>query len=39
LPFYEWSVAATLIFSAILFGSYFLIAKASLQPAGDSIKK
>ena len=33
LPFYAWSIAATLIFSAILFGSYFLITKSSLQPA------
>ncbi|MBS1735422.1 MAG: hypothetical protein JSS98_02335 [Bacteroidetes bacterium] len=27
LPFYPWSVAATVIFSALLFGSYFLIAQ------------
>ena len=33
LPFYAWSIAATLIFSAILFGSYYLITKPSLQPA------
>ena len=39
LPFYQWSIAATLVFSAILFGSYFLITKASLQPAGDRVKK
>jgi hypothetical protein len=39
LPFYAWSIAGTLVFSAILFGSYFLISKASLQPAGDRIKK
>ena len=39
VPFYLWSVAATLIFSAILFGSYFLISKPSLQPAGDMVKK
>lgn len=32
LPFYPWSVAATFIFSAILFGSYYLIAHNSLQP-------
>ncbi len=32
LPFYPWSVAATFIFSAILFGSYYLIAGNSLQP-------
>ncbi|MGH2647557.1 MAG: DUF6580 family putative transport protein [Ginsengibacter sp.] len=33
LPFYAWSIAATLIFSAILFGSYFLITKPALQSA------
>ena len=27
LPFYQWSIAATLIFSAILFGSYYWIVK------------
>jgi hypothetical protein len=32
LPFYAWSIAATLIFSTILFGSYYLITKPSLQP-------
>lgn len=30
LPFYPWSVAATLIFSAIFFGSYYLTTKNSL---------
>ena len=30
LPFYPWSVAATFIFSAILFGSYYLITRRSL---------
>lgn len=30
LPFYAWSVAASLIFSAILFGSYYLATKNSL---------
>lgn len=30
LPFYPWSVAATLIFSAILFGSYYLVTKNSV---------
>lgn len=30
LPFYPWSVAATFVFSAILFGSYYLIMKNSL---------
>ncbi len=33
LPFYTWSIVATLIFSAILFGSYYLITKPSLQTA------
>ena len=36
LPFYAWSIAATLIFSTIMFGSYFLITKPSLQTAGNS---
>lgn len=27
LPFYQWSLAATLIFSAILFGSYYFVTK------------
>lgn len=35
LPFYPWSVAATFIFSAILFGSYYLIARNSMQPARE----
>lgn len=39
LPFYEWSIAATLVFSVVLFGSYFLATKLSLQPAGNRIKK
>lgn len=30
LPFYLWSIAATLIFSAILFGSYYLATKNSV---------
>lgn len=38
LPFYLWSVAATFVFSAILFGSYFLASKASIQPARNSVK-
>ncbi len=29
LPFYPWSLASTLIFSAILFGSYYFIARPS----------
>ncbi len=31
LPFYPWSVASTLLFSAILFGGYILITRNSLQ--------
>lgn len=31
LPFYPWSIAATFIFSAILFGSYYLMARPSLK--------
>jgi hypothetical protein len=31
LPFYPWSVAATLIFSALLFGSYYLLTRNSLE--------
>ena len=38
LPFYAWSISATLIFSAILFGSYYLITKPSLQPEKYNIK-
>lgn len=30
LPFYPWSVASTLIFSALFFGSYYLATKNSL---------
>ncbi|HSV09821.1 MAG TPA: DUF6580 family putative transport protein [Hanamia sp.] len=29
LPFYPWSVASTFVFSAILFGSYYLMTKRS----------
>lgn len=35
LPFYPWSVGSTFVFSAILFGGYFLLAKPSLQPARE----
>jgi len=31
LPFYTWSIAATLVFSAILFGSYYFITKRSAE--------
>jgi len=31
VPFYAWSIAATLIFSAILFGSYYLITKPAMH--------
>ena len=33
LPFYPWSVAATFIFSAILFGSYYMISRSSAKTA------
>jgi hypothetical protein len=39
LPFYPWSVAATFIFSAILFGSYFLLVRNSLQPANEALNE
>jgi hypothetical protein len=32
LPFYAWSVAATFIFSAILFGSYYFMTKPASLP-------
>lgn len=31
LPFYPWSVASTFIFSAIFFGSYYLMTKPSVN--------
>ena len=31
LPFYAWSVAATVVFSAILFGGYYFITKKSFS--------
>lgn len=39
LPFYPWSVASTFIFSAILFGSYYLITKNSTQSFKTSLLK
>lgn len=36
VPFYLWSIAATLIFSAILFGSYYLISKPELKIASTN---
>lgn len=39
LPFYAWSIAATLIFSAVLFGSYFLIAQRSLHSLANPVKE
>lgn len=39
LPFYPWSIAATLIFSALFFGSYYFITKSSLRPIGNSIEQ
>ncbi|HET7118621.1 MAG TPA: DUF6580 family putative transport protein [Hanamia sp.] len=39
LPFYPWSLASTFIFSAILFGSYYFIARpASLPSKGGFLK-
>lgn len=32
LPFYPWSVASTLIFSALLFGSYYFIVRKQASP-------
>lgn len=29
LPFYQWSIAATLIFSAVIFGTYYFVTKKS----------
>jgi hypothetical protein len=37
LPFYAWSIAATLGFSAILFGGYYLFTKNSYSVARKSI--
>ena len=31
LPFYPWSVAATMVFSAVLFGSYYFIARREAE--------
>src|SRR5450631_2968743 len=36
VPFYAWSIAGTLIFSAILFGSYYFVTRNSLRPAGSN---
>lgn len=38
LPFYPWSIAATFVFSAILFGSYYLITKQSTKLTGQHIE-
>jgi hypothetical protein len=32
LPFYPWSLASTLIFSAILFGSYYFMTRNAVKP-------
>ena len=32
LPFYPWSIAATFIFSAILFGGYYFITRNAVKP-------
>lgn len=36
VPFYAWSIAGTLIFSAILFGSYYFVTRNSLRLAGSN---
>lgn len=33
LPFYKWSLAATVVFSGVLFGSWYLITKPSRKEA------
>ena len=38
LPFYPWSVAATFIFSAILFGSYYFLTRQSPRLARQHVK-
>lgn len=38
LPFYPWSVVATVVFSALLFGSYFLITRPNFHPAAELAK-
>lgn len=38
LPFYPWSVAATFIFSAILFGSYYFLTKQSPRLVEQHVK-
>ena len=37
LPFYPWSIASTLIFSAILFGGYYLFKKKTYSAAHKKI--
>lgn len=38
LPFYQWSIAATLIFSAVLFGSYYWMTKNSVSTNVQLVK-
>ena len=38
LPFYPWSVLATVVFSAVLFGGYFLITRPNFHPAAALAK-
>jgi hypothetical protein len=37
LPFYQWSVAATLVFSAILFGGYYFLVKSTALTARSNM--
>ncbi|MEO7962201.1 MAG: DUF6580 family putative transport protein [Ginsengibacter sp.] len=37
LPFYPWSLAATFIFSAFLFGSFYLITRPKVLPIHNSL--
>ena len=39
LPFYPWSMAATLVFSALFFGSYFLMTKTKLEKDLVTVEK
>lgn len=37
LPFYPWSIAATIVFSAILFGGYYLFVRSSSLTSSSKI--
>ena len=38
LPFYQWSIAATLIFSALIFGTYYFITKNSVTAENKFVR-